>query len=136
MDTSQVSVPVDETPRQDTGPSAPTLSKGTLLAGILTGIAASTCCIGPLVLLALGVSGSWIGSLSAFEPYRPYLMAITLLFFGLAYRKLYWIPQSCAVDAPCVSATHLRRQRITFWVVSALVMLIMSFPWYGVYLLD
>ena len=37
---------------------------------------------------ALGISGAWIGSLTALEPYRPALIGLTLLFLGLAFRKL------------------------------------------------
>ncbi len=120
----------------DDKPEAPGLSKGTLLASLVAGIAASTCCIGPLVLLTLGVSGSWIGSLSAMEPFRPYLMGLTLLLLGLAFRKLYLVPQACAVDAPCATSSNLRRQRAMFWLVSVAVLAIMAFPWYGPWLLD
>ncbi|EMR15037.1 mercuric transport protein, partial [Klebsiella quasipneumoniae] len=31
------------------------------------------CCLGPLVLIALGFSGAWIGNLTVLEPYRPIL---------------------------------------------------------------
>ncbi len=117
-------------------PAQQGLSKGTLLASIIAGIAASTCCLGPLVLLTLGVSGSWIGSLSAMEPFRPYLMGLTLLLLGLAFRRLYLVPQRCAVDAPCATPANLRRQRGIFWVVTVAVLAIMAFPWYGPFLLD
>ncbi|MGR5415051.1 mercuric transporter MerT family protein, partial [Vibrio astriarenae] len=33
--------------------------KGPLVAGVLAAIGASVCCVGPLVLLALGIGGSW-----------------------------------------------------------------------------
>ncbi len=136
MDTSQTAVPRAETSEKDDGRENPGLPKGTLLAGIVTAIAASTCCIGPLVLLTLGVSGSWIGNLSAFEPYRPLFIAVTLLFLGLAFRKLYRVPRSCQVDESCFTPANLRRQRITFWVVSIAVLAVMGFPWYGRFLLD
>jgi len=122
--------------QQEEGPAQQGLSKGTLLASVVAGIAASTCCLGPLLLLTLGVSGSWIGSLSAMEPFRPYLMGLTLLLLGLAFRKLYRVPQSCAVDAPCATPAKLRRQRVIFWGVTVAVLLIMAFPWYGPILLD
>jgi len=112
------------------------LSKGTLIGGIIAGIAASTCCLGPLVLLMLGISGSWIGNLSALEPYRPIFIGLTLVFLGLAFRKLYFIPQACAADAPCARPANLRKQRIAFWVVSVFVLVVISFPWYGPWLLD
>jgi mercuric ion transport protein len=40
--------------------------------GILGAIAASACCIAPLALFSLGVSGAWIGNLTALAPYQPY----------------------------------------------------------------
>ena len=49
--------------RQNTG-------SRTLIAGVLAAIGASVCCVGPLVLLALGIGGTWVGSLTAMEPYR------------------------------------------------------------------
>jgi len=112
------------------------LSKGSLVASIIAGIAASTCCIGPLVLLTLGVSGTWISSLSALEPVRPVFIGLTLVFLGLAFRKLYLLPQSCAVDAPCATSTSLRNQRIVFWIATIAILAIVAFPWYGPILLD
>jgi MerT mercuric transport protein len=47
------------------------------------------CCVGPLLLLALGIGGAWVGSLTKMEPFRPYFIVLTLLFLGLAFRKLY-----------------------------------------------
>jgi mercuric ion transport protein len=63
-------------------------AKSSMLAGVAAGIGASVCCVGPLVLLALGISGTWIGVLTALEPYRPFFIGLTLLFLGLAFRKL------------------------------------------------
>lgn len=36
--------------------------KGSLSAGVLAAIGASVCCVGPLMLLALGIGGSGVGS--------------------------------------------------------------------------
>lgn len=69
--------------------------KSSLIAGVLAGIAASVCCVGPLVLLALGIGGTWVGNLTTMEPYRPIFIGLTLLFLGLAFRKLYLLPQVC-----------------------------------------
>jgi len=41
-----------------------------LLAGGLAALLASVCCIGPLLLIMLGVNGAWIGNLTALEPRR------------------------------------------------------------------
>jgi mercuric ion transport protein len=52
---------------------------GALLVGGLAAILASTCCLGPLILVALGLSGAWIGNLTRLEPYRPFLIAGALV---------------------------------------------------------
>ena len=75
--------------------------KTSLLAGVAAAIGASACCVGPLVLLALGIGGSWISNLTAMEPYRPIFIGLTLLFLGLAFRQLYLVPQVCAPGTPC-----------------------------------
>lgn len=84
-------------------------NRGSLIAAALATIGASLCCIAPLVLLALGISGAWISYLTALEPYRPIFIGITLIFLGLAFRKLYLVPQQCAPgDACAVPATQIR----------------------------
>lgn len=111
-------------------------SKGSLMAAILAALGASTCCAGPLVLLSLGIGGSWIGNLSLVEPYRPFLIAITLVFLGLAFRRLYLSPAVCADDKACALPATRRNQRVVFWGVSGVALAIVGFPWYGVYFFD
>jgi hypothetical protein len=45
--------------------------------GLLGALAASSCCILPLVLFSLGVSGAWIGNFTRLAPYQPYFIAAT-----------------------------------------------------------
>ena len=103
-------------------------AKGSLVAGIVAGIGASVCCVGPLVLLALGISGAWIGNLTALEPYRPIFIGLTLLFLGLAFRKLYLVPRVCSPENTCAEPRVLRRQRMTFWTVAALLLGLLLVP--------
>ena len=102
--------------------------KGSLVAGILAGIGASVCCVGPLLLLALGISGAWIGNLTVLEPYRPIFIGMTLLFLGLAYRQLYLVPQVYALDTPCADPKTSRRQRLTFWTAAVLMLGLLAVP--------
>lgn len=57
--------------------------------GILGAVAASSCCIAPLVLFSLGVSGAWIGNLTALAPYQPYFIVATMAFLGTGYWLVY-----------------------------------------------
>jgi mercuric ion transport protein len=106
-------------------------AKGSLVAGILAAIGASVCCVGPLVLLALGIGGAWIGSLTAFAPYRPLFIGLTLIFLALAFRKLYLVPQPCAPGRLCADPQATKRQRLVFWSVAALLLGLLAVPWFA-----
>ena len=103
--------------------------KGSLVASVLAAIGASVCCVGPLVLLALGIGGAWIANLTALEPLRPWFIAATLLFLGLAFRRLYLQPQVCEPGAACAEPVVLRRQQLIFWVVALALLALLSVPW-------
>lgn len=105
--------------------------RGSLIAGVLAAIGASVCCVGPLILLALGIGGTWVGSLTAMEPFRPLFIGLTLLFLGLAFRKLYLVPRVCAPGTPCADPRTLKRQRIIFWVVTAILLVLLAVPWFA-----
>lgn len=103
--------------------------KDSLIAGVLAAIGASVCCVGPLVLLALGIGGTWVGSLTVMEPYRPFFIGLTLLFLGLAFRRLYLVPQVCTPGTPCAEPRTRRRQRFAFWTVTVLLLGLLTVPW-------
>jgi mercuric ion transport protein len=57
--------------------------------GLLGALAASSCCILPLALFGLGVSGAWIGNFTRLAPYQPWFIAATLAFLGYGYWLVY-----------------------------------------------
>lgn len=101
-------------------------AKWSMMAGVLAGIGASLCCVAPLVLLALGIGGAWIGSLTALEPYRPLFIGLTLVFVGLAFRQLYRVPLACAPGANCTDPQTVTRQRLVFWCVTLLLLALLA----------
>lgn len=111
--------------------SAGSTGRGSMVAAIVAAIGASLCCIGPLVLLALGIGGTWISSLTALEPYRPIFIGITLLFLFLAFRKLYLAPRQCAPGDTCAVPRVHRNQRAIFWFVTSALAAVLAFPYYG-----
>jgi mercuric ion transport protein len=108
----------------------PTLRfRSSLAAGVLAAIGASVCCVGPLVLLMLGIGGAWVANLTALEPLRPWFIAATLVFVGFAFRRLYLQPQVCEPGAACAEPIVLKRQRLIFWIVSVILLALLSVPW-------
>jgi len=57
--------------------------------GLVGALTASSCCILPLVLLSLGVSGAWIGNFTQLAPYQPYFLAVTIGCLGYGYWLVY-----------------------------------------------
>ncbi len=108
----------------------PVDSKGglPLILGGITAVLASTCCLGPLVLLLLGFSGSWIGNLALLEPYRPFFLggAVVALFF--AWQGIWQPVSQCAPDDVCARAGVHKSYRWMFAVVVLLVLVAFAYP--------
>src|SRR2546428_13791813 len=104
--------------------------KASLIGGALAAIVASVCCLGPLVLVTVGISGAWISNLVAFEPYRPYAIGVALVCMIFAYRKIYAAPAPEACEPGTLGAIPQTRRiyKALFWAVSALVVVALVFP--------
>lgn len=103
--------------------------RGALAAGGVAALLASTCCLGPLVLVMLGVSGAWIGNLTALEPYRPLFLGAALIAMCFAYLRIFRPVQDCKPGEVCAMPRVRRAQRVVFWIVAALVIVALAFPY-------
>ena len=103
--------------------------RGALLTGGLAAILASTCCLGPLLLIALGFSGAWIGSLTVLEPYRPLFIGAALVALFFAYRRIFRPTQVCIPGEACAIPQVSTTYKLLFWVVTALVLVALGFPY-------
>lgn len=99
-----------------------------LLAGGFAALAASACCLGPLVLVSLGLGGAWLANLRLLEPYRPWFIGIAVVALVFAYRRMFVTAKTCTPGQVC-AAPGVNRYRVLFWVVSVLVLIAILFPW-------
>ncbi len=99
------------------------------LGGILGAIGASTCCIVPLILFSLGISGAWVGNLTALEPYKPVFITITLGFLGYGYWMVYRKPKPCAEGDACVRPLPNRLVKSALWVSTVLILVALFWNW-------
>jgi mercuric ion transport protein len=116
--------------------SSSSTSNRSLLLAIAAGLGASACCIGPLLLLSLGLGGAWVGNLTAMEPYSGYFTAVALVILVVVFHKLYIAPKKCEEGTVCANPKVLKNQRIIFWIVSIILTAMMSFPYYADYIID
>jgi len=88
----------------------PTNPKGnsSLITGVVAAILASACCLIPFILLSIGLSGAWLSSLSALDPFRPLFIGIALIALYFAYRNM--------------------AKKALFWVIAFFIALFIIFP--------
>lgn len=109
--------------------SEPQSGRGALFTGGLAAILASTCCLGPLVLITLGFSGAWIGNLTALEPYRPFFAGAALVALFFAWRRIYRPIPTCKPGDACATPQVRGIYKLFFWIVTALVLVALGFPY-------
>ncbi len=102
---------------------------GPLFVGGLAAILASTCCLGPLVLVTLGLSGAWIGTLTVLEPYRPLFIGAAFIALFFAGRRIFRPAKRCEPGELCAVPRTRRIHKIVFGIVSVLVLIALVFPY-------
>ena len=108
-------------------PSSSGSTFAALAAAGAAALLASACCLGPLALVLLGVSGAWIGQLAGFEPYQPFFLAAAAAALVFAGRKI-WREPACSDDRPCAVPAAQRAQKAFFVAVAGLMALVLGFP--------
>ncbi len=99
-----------------------------LIGGAVGTVLASICCLGPLVLVVLGIGGAWVSGLGALYPFKPYLLAATVGFLAWSGYTLYRPKKACAIGSLCANPRLMRLQRIAFWVVTLTVATVAVLP--------
>ncbi len=107
-----------------------TKTKLVAAGGIFGALATSTCCILPLALFSMGISGAWIGQLTAMSAYQPIFITATLGFLGYGYWLVYRKPaQACAEDQACARPLPNKIVKAGLWLSTALVSLALAWPY-------
>lgn len=124
--------------RADATPTAgtPALEPGKLgsqrlaaAGGILAALGAASCCVVPFALFTLGISGAWIGNLTALEPYQPVFATIAAACLGYGFYLVYRKPKvACADGSYCASPSSSRLAKIGLWTALVLVLIAVGFP--------
>jgi mercuric ion transport protein len=108
--------------RPDAAPgSLPRAQNLLAAAGVIGALAASSCCIMPLVLFGLGVSGAWIANLTQLAPYQPYFIAATVGCLAGGYGLLYRSRKMTCTDGQ-VCARPLSKRVVTGSLVLATIL--------------
>jgi mercuric ion transport protein len=98
--------------------------------GIAAAIASALCCAGPLVAVALGLSGA--GLAATFEPLRPYFVAGTILALGFGFVVVRREERkACEPGTLCASPIARRRMKWVLWIATGVAVPLVTFPWWS-----
>lgn len=109
-------------------------SAAALAAGGIAALLASACCLGPLLLVSLGLSSAWMGQLQVLEPFRPYTIGIALIALFFAHRRIFRPQAACHPGDICAVPRNRRAYQVIFWVVAVLVLVAIAYPYVVPYL--
>ena len=102
------------------------------LGGVVAAIAASLCCIAPVLALLAGTS-SMATTFSWIEPFRPYLIALTVLVLGVAWYQKLRYRKEAESDCECAEdekQSFLQSKKFLL-VVTLFAVLMLAFPTYS-----
>lgn len=95
--------------------------------GLFAALGMTSCCILPLALALMGVTGSFIGTMGQLEPLQPWFMAVALIALAWGFWRAYRpLPvESCAPG--CATGRSRRMTRIVLWLALAIVLFVQLF---------
>jgi len=111
------------------GPARSRRLSGLTVAGaVVSGLLASVCCIGPLLLALLGIGGA--GLLARFEVYRPIFTVATAALLGVGFWLAYRQPKVVEGDAcGCEYPKANRVGRALLWIAAVVAVVFWAFPY-------
>ncbi len=104
-------------------------------AGMLAAIAASLCCITP-VLAVLGGLGGIASTFTWLDPLRPYLIGFTAIVLGYAFYNAYKPEKEGDLECACEddespAKKNFINSKAFLWVVTGVSILMFAFPSYS-----
>lgn len=106
------------------------MTKAGLAASVVAAFGASICCIGPIAAAFLGLTS--FGALVKYEKFRPLFTGVTFLFLAGAFYLTYRRRPAEACEPGSICATHpttvSRINRIALWVITAIALIVLTFP--------
>lgn len=104
--------------------------KRLIITGIFTAIAASLCCITPVLALVSGVAGI-ASSFSWIEPLRPYLIGLTIIVLVFAWYQKIKPKKKINCDCSADKNSNFIHSKIFLGIVTVFAGFMLAFPYYS-----
>lgn len=101
---------------------------------LLSALLASACCLGPIMLVALGSLGTALAS--GLIKYRPFFLALTAILLATAFYLTYKKRKVACSDGSCKTLSGSKTAKFSLWIIAAFAIMAAAFPYWSVLLLD
>jgi mercuric ion transport protein len=108
-----------------------TPERAVLAAGGIAALLASACCLGPFIFVSIGFGGAWLANFQSLEPFRLVFIGIAVAAIAFAGWRIYRPAAECAPGEACAIPKLGRGYKIGFWIVAALLLTTLTFPYYA-----
>ena len=99
--------------------------------GLLAAVAASTCCVLPLSLAAVGLGGAWLSTLSVLAQYAMEFRVLAVLLLGAGFWFAYTRRPAGSKAAACPTMPSERATKALLWTGAIVLSLVLSSGWWG-----
>lgn len=102
--------------------------------GIISALAASSCCVLPLLFVSAGISGAWIGSLTALAPYQPIFVGFAAISIMAGFRSVYRHKQATCAGPDCGTPLSRRFTKLALWAGLLVLLVAGTAEWWAKFL--
>ena len=99
-------------------------------SSLLAALGMTSCCILPLGLAMMGVTGTFIGTLSQLKLYQPWLLGFATLSLAWGFWRAYRPLPAGSCSGTCATAERRRMTRIVLWVALGIVIFTQLFTYW------
>jgi len=100
--------------------------------GLIGALLASSCCVLPFALISLGISGAWIGTLSALEPLKPVFAMVAIALIAAGFWHAYFRkPNACEDGSYCARPDSSRLTKSALWLAIVFVLIALTIDFWA-----
>lgn len=111
---------------------APHLTVGVLAgSGVAAALAASSCCVLPLLLVLAGLGGEWVGALTRMSPYQPIFLMLAAGCIACGFWSLHRRSQAACDGQSCGTTRSRRLTKAALWAGTVILLVVATAGWWA-----
>lgn len=98
---------------------------------LVSAMAASSCCVLPLLFVSVGISGAWISSLTVLATYQPIFLAIAAACIAAGFWSIHRRNAAACAGPDCGAPASRRATKAALWAGVVVLLVARSVEWWA-----